>query len=116
MELRKDPITRTWVITGDNEVAESDGNPCPYCFDQPHAGAATPASKNVPAPILSVPLNGAQGGIRVYPHPFPMYRIDVAAERRGDGIYDIMRNLGAHEVMIESPDHYHELSLAPDAE
>jgi UDPglucose--hexose-1-phosphate uridylyltransferase len=45
-----------------------------------------------------------------------MYSIEGGADRQAEGIYDLMRNLGAHEVLIESPDHYHELSLAPDAE
>src|SRR5262245_40108454 len=120
MELRKDPITRSWVVTGDNEGVESQSEPCIYCLNQPAspaAAAAKPAtSKMVAAPILSIPANGVPGGIRVYPHPFPMYRIDGGADRRAEGIYDLMRNLGAHEVIVESPDHYHELSLAQDAE
>ena len=34
MELRKDPITRSWVITGD-DVAEPvvRPGPCPFCGD-----------------------------------------------------------------------------------
>lgn len=116
MELRKDPITRSWVIMGDNEGAEDAARQCVYCLE--HAGpraSADPALK-IPVPILSVPSNGVPGGIRVYPHPYPMYAIEGGVERRAEGIYDLMRNLGAHEVLIESSDHYHELSLAPDAE
>ena len=116
MELRKDPITRSWVITGDNEQLEGDSRQCVYCLEHDGQRSGPSHALHVPAPILSIPSNGAPGGIRVYPHPFPMYSIEGGADRRAEGIYDQMRNLGAHEVMIESSDHYHELSLAPDAE
>jgi UDPglucose--hexose-1-phosphate uridylyltransferase len=32
-------------------------------------------------------------------------RIEGAAGRRGDGLYDLMNGIGAHEVLVESPDH-----------
>jgi UDPglucose--hexose-1-phosphate uridylyltransferase len=35
----------------------------------------------------------------------PLYRIEGDANRRGDGLYDKMRNLGAHEIVVESPEH-----------
>lgn len=116
MELRKDPLTRSWVITGDNETSEEDAEQCVYCLEQAKPRGGAVVALNIPAPILSIPSNGVAGGIRVYPHPFPMYLIEGGADRRAEGIYDLMRNLGAHEVMIESPDHYHELSLASDGE
>lgn len=116
MDLRKDPITRSWVLTGDSEPGEDSGKQCLYCLDTERRDEASGQAQQIPVPILSVPSNGVPGGIRVYPHPAPMYSIEGGAERRAEGIYDLMRNLGAHEVMIESPDHYHELSLAHEGE
>ena len=67
-------------------------------------------------PILSLPLDGHQGGIRVFPHPRPLYRIEGETERRAEGLYDKMRPVGAHEVIIETPDHHSDLSMRPESE
>lgn len=106
MDLRKDPITRSWVLIGDGESdAEAATNPaCPYCV-----GTAASLTQ----PLLFVPTDNQPGGIRVYPHPHPLYRIEGEADRRAEGIYDRMRNLGAHEVIVESPDHEYNLTAAP---
>jgi len=44
----------------------------------------------------------------------PLYRIEGDAQRSGEGVYDKMRSLGAHEVVIENPDHHLRLSLQSD--
>ncbi|MBI4459536.1 MAG: galactose-1-phosphate uridylyltransferase, partial [Acidobacteria bacterium] len=95
MELRKDPITRSWVLIGGEESLPLAG-PCMYC-----QGNETTVSP----PILSLPSNGRHGGVRVFPHPRPLYRIEGTPERQADGIYDTMRAVGAHEVIVESLDH-----------
>ena len=105
MELRKDPITRSWVLIGDKESVEVAGPPCVYC----------PGSEALIAPpILSLLPDGRQGGIRVFPHPHPLYRIEGKPERQADGIYDTMRAVGAHEVFVESLDHDSVLSSRPE--
>src|SRR6266478_3913043 len=109
MELRKDPITRSWVITGDDS---SDGNPrqrgpCPFCPDSPNA-----------AQIISTQM-GSQGtawAARAVVHPTPLYRIEGDPGRRGDGLYDRMRSVGAHEVLVENPNHQRHLWQATDRE
>ena len=109
MELRKDPITRSWVITGDDPT---DGNPrqrgaCPFCPDSPNA-----------AQIIST-LMGSQGtawAARAVVHPTPLYRIEGDPGRRGDGLYDRMRSVGAHEVLVENPNHQRHLWQATDRE
>ena len=109
MELRKDPITRSWVITGD-DPAESGlrlQSPCPFCPDapkQPHVIASAPSTP------------GAPWSARAVVHPMPLYRIEGEAGRRGDGIYDRMRSLGAHEVVVENPRHERHLWNASDEE
>ena len=35
--------------------------------------------------------------------PSPLYRIEGEPSRRGDGLYDRMRSVGAHEVLVENP-------------
>ena len=72
---------------------------CPLCPNQ---------SQSV-KPLLELPANGS-AQVRVIPHFQPLYRIEGEPGRMPDGIYDRMRPLGAHEIIIESPDH--QLALA----
>lgn len=104
MELRKDPITRSWVLTGDAEAPQAGSPSCLYCEGSDH----------LPQPIYSLPYEHRPGAVRVYPHPRPLYTIEGRAERRAEGIYDKMRTVGAHEVILESPDHESRLSAADE--
>ena len=40
---------------------------------------------------------------RVVSNKFPALLFEGAAGRRGEGLYDLMNGIGAHEVLIESP-------------
>ncbi len=53
----------------------------------------------------------AGGRCALPPTVRPLYRIEGDAQRSAEGVYDKMRNLGAHEVVIENPDHHLRLSL-----
>jgi UDPglucose--hexose-1-phosphate uridylyltransferase len=107
MELRKDPITRSWVIVGD-EAAEGprpQAN-CPYCPD-------APVSLNV---VAAIPDSGSPWSARAVVHPAPLYHIEGDPGRRGDGIYDRMSSVGAHEVLVENRRHDRHLWNASDEE
>lgn len=109
MELRKDPITRSWVITGDDPSENSSRSeaPCRFCAD-----AQTP-----PQVIAVVPNNpGAPWSARSVVHPTPLYHIEGEPGRRGDGIYDRIHSVGAHEVLVENPRHDRHLWVASDEE
>jgi UDPglucose--hexose-1-phosphate uridylyltransferase len=43
--------------------------------------------------------------VRVVPNKFPALRIEGELEPSGEGLYDRISGVGAHEVIIESPDH-----------
>ncbi len=108
MELRKDPITRSWVITGD-DVPDSGPRAeavCRFCADSPAA------------PQLVSSMAGGEGpwSARAVVHPTPLYRIEGEPSRRADGLYDRMRSVGAHEVLIENPRHDRNLWNASDGE
>jgi UDPglucose--hexose-1-phosphate uridylyltransferase len=105
MELRKDPITQSWVIQeeGNGEWPEPEG--CPLCPG--HEEACLPA-------VYEYPFGEADWQVRVIPHLWPLYRIEGEVHRRGEGMYDKMRSLGAHEIVIEHPDHNLPLSRQPD--
>ncbi len=97
MELRRDPITQNWVIQEEAEMAWPDGSACPLCPGQEHL---------CPQTIYQHPTWNHGWQVRVTPHPRPLYRIEGEAQRRAEGIYDKMRNLGAHEIVVEHPDHH----------
>jgi len=103
MELRKDPITRSWVVIGHPEREKERAAPCPLC---PGAGFEMP-------PLLHLPANG-DPQVRVYPHFRPLYRIEGDPARTADGIFDRMAAVGAHEIVIETPNHSLTLAHLPD--
>jgi UDPglucose--hexose-1-phosphate uridylyltransferase len=105
MEIRRDPITQSWVVLGQPENMDEPGAPCP--FDPPSADKK-------PA-ILSMPSEGAWQ-VRVIPHPDPLYRIEDEPSRLAEGMYDKMGALGAHEVVIETPHHDKRMSQFSDEE
>ena len=53
---------------------------------------------------------------RAVVHPTPLYRVEGDPARRGDGLYDCMRSVGAHEVLVEGPKHDRQLWNLNDAE
>ena len=61
-------------------------------------------------------IDGLPWSARSVVHPMPLYRIEGDPSRRGDGIYDRMRSIGAHEVLVENPKHDRNLWNASDAE
>ncbi len=97
MELRKDPITLSWVIQEDGDGAWPSGTVCPLC-----PGQEALCQKN----IYEYPYGYPNWQVRVIPHVRPLYRIEGDAQRSAEGIYDKMRSLGAHEIVVEHPDHH----------
>lgn len=116
-ELRKDPLFGRWVIVSAERskrnsdwvnpppMPKSDGF-CPFCAGNE---SRTPpeiwAIRNDPAKV-----DGPGWEIRVVPNKFPALNITGDLERRGEGLYDLMNGIGAHEVIIETPDHFTQLA------
>ena len=49
--------------------------------------------------------NGPGWKVRVVPNRFPALKIEGELDRKAEGIYDLMNGIGAHEVVIETPEH-----------
>jgi len=94
MDLRKDPITRSWVIVGHREDTCQTSGGCPFC----------PATVNSKPILLRLPPQGPWQ-VAVLPHPDPLYRVEGDPGRRADGNYDSMQPVGADEIVIETPEH-----------
>src|SRR5882762_7998664 len=105
MEIRRDPITQSWVVLGQREVLSESAQPCPF---DPGTVEKRPA-------ILTWPAEGPWQ-VRVLPHPDPLYRIEGDVGRLAEGMYDKMGAIGAHEVVVETPQHDKNLSQLNDEE
>lgn len=110
-ELRRDPIVGRWVIISTERGRRpSDfssgqdfpqGGACPFCpgFED-----------KTPPEILAYYNSGREKNkpgwwVRVIPNKFPALEIEGNLNRAGDGMYDKMNGMGAHEVIIETPNH-----------
>ena len=74
---------------------------CPFCKGN---------EDKTPPEIYAHRPNGSkpnQDGwqVRVIPNKFPALRIEGELENRAEGLYDRMNGIGAHEVIIEHPEH-----------
>ncbi|MEZ6064611.1 MAG: galactose-1-phosphate uridylyltransferase [Planctomycetaceae bacterium] len=109
-ELRKDPITGRWVIIAPERksrpqpLQECETPPPPETFDPFLEGN----ERATPPEILAYRHPGSQPNgpgwrVRVVPNKFPALSIEGALSKRGDGMYDTMGGIGAHEVIIECP-------------
>ena len=118
-ELRKDPVVGRWVIISTERSRRptnfSPASPqrasgfCPFC----------PGSEDkTPPEVYAVRANGEGPNgpgwsVRVVPNKFPALQIEGSLDRRGEGLYDKMNGVGAHEVVIESPVHDQDLADLP---
>ncbi|MGH9864035.1 MAG: galactose-1-phosphate uridylyltransferase, partial [Candidatus Acidiferrales bacterium] len=51
--------------------------------------------------------------VRVVPNKFPALGIEGDLDREGEGLFDKMNGVGAHEVIVETPDHAATLASLP---
>jgi UDPglucose--hexose-1-phosphate uridylyltransferase len=105
MQIRKDPISLNWVVQEDGVTTWPNLKNCPFC----------PGQEALAPQTIYSHLDGKGGWeVRVTPHLRPLYLIEGDAHRCAEGVYDRMRALGAHEVVIENPDHNLRLSQLSD--
>jgi UDPglucose--hexose-1-phosphate uridylyltransferase len=115
-ELRRDPILGRWNIVDTEHPAGPEayavdaqapgGTTCPFC---PGQEAMTPPEVYAVRPNGGAP-DGPGWRLRVVPNKFPALRIEGELERRGFGLFDLCNGVGAHEVIIETPDHRREMA------
>jgi UDPglucose--hexose-1-phosphate uridylyltransferase len=120
-ELRKDPITDSWVIISTDRArrpsdftreitpTQPSGRFCPFC----------PGNESKTPPEVLAYRHGSgpnQPGwsLRVVPNKFPVLGIEGELEREGEGLFDKMQGIGAHEVVVESPEHALSITDLPE--
>jgi UDPglucose--hexose-1-phosphate uridylyltransferase len=109
-ELRKDPIIDRWVIIS----TERGRRPSDFLnIVEERQDAFSPFSSGnedmTPPEIFAIraddsPPNSPGWSLRVVPNKYPALRVEGHLNRRGEGMYDMMNGVGAHEVIIETPE------------
>jgi UDPglucose--hexose-1-phosphate uridylyltransferase len=122
-ELRKDPIVGRWVIISTDrakrptdfvrEAVKIKGGFCPFCYGNenktpPEILAYRPSTNG-----SASPKDGAGWTVRVVPNKFPALGIEGNLNKQAEGMFDKMNGIGAHEVVIETPDHNSTLASLP---
>jgi len=121
-ELRKDCVTGRWVIVSTDRrkrlsdfhlepaqvTADAD---CPFCEGH---------EQMTPRELLSYGRQGSAPDtpgwtLRVVPNQAPVLRVEGSLDRQGEGLFDKMNGIGAHEVVIESPRHEATLTTLDEA-
>ncbi len=115
-QLRRDVVTGRWIIINVDEdqthfdflteQREKKGGTCPFC---PGNERMTSHEITAYGRKAYVP-NSADWTLRVVPNKFPALKIEGEIGKIGVGLYDMSNGIGAHEVIVESPDHNKELS------
>ncbi|MBU2591069.1 MAG: galactose-1-phosphate uridylyltransferase [Nitrospinota bacterium] len=110
-ELRKDPVVGRWVIILKSRgkrplepyIPTDSGRStfCPFCYGNE---SKTPKEIMAVRPDGSSP-NASGWKVRVVPHKYPLLQIEGELSKVGEGIYDKMNGVGAHEIIIETPEH-----------
>ena len=115
-ELRRDPIIGRWVIIARERgkrpydfIIEKDKTKDGFCPLCPGNEKTTPPEVLAYGRPFHNP-NGPGWKLRVVPNKFPALVIEGDLDKRGEGIYDNMNGIGAHEVIIETPDHQETIS------
>lgn len=109
-ELRHDPVQKRWVIIATERANRpqdfivssrtENGEDCPFC----------PGNEEfTPPDLCRVGGSGAGWKARCIPNKYPALRVEGELERAAAGQYDRMNGIGAHEVIIETPDHHSDL-------
>jgi len=118
-ELRKDPVTREWVVIAterskrpeDFVSTEERVEPalCPFC---PGNEGCTPPEILAFRPA-GTPRDSPGWWVRVVPNMYPALAVEGTLGQSAQGMYDRMNGVGAHEVMIETPEHDKTLATLP---
>jgi UDPglucose--hexose-1-phosphate uridylyltransferase len=122
-ELRKDAVTGRWVIIS----TERRKRPSDFRLERPavireeFCPFCTGREQMTPPEVLAFRHNGSGPNgpgwdLRVVPNKFPALQVEGSLDRQGEGLFDRMNGIGAHEVIIESPDHGKTLASMSEAE
>src|SRR5215216_6456424 len=111
-ELRKDPVLDRWVIIATergrrpSEFTRADET-LPGGFDpfEPGNEDRTPPEIQAWGRPEGASPNSPDWRVRVVPNKFPALSHEGDLDPQGVGMFDLARGVGAHEIVIDHPDH-----------
>jgi len=98
-ELRLDPVAHRWVVCGRRQVmADFDDSiaVCPFCPGNEHF---------TPRPIQELREADGAWSARVFHDRAPLFLVEGKEDRQAVGMFDRMNTIGAHEIVVETPQH-----------
>lgn len=119
-ELRRDPIGGQWVIIAAERAARphdfrvatppTDDDFCPFCEGN---------ENTTPSEVMAYRKNGSEPDgpgwdVRVVPNKYPALTAEGDLGKEAVGVYDRMRGVGRHEIVIESPRHVRSPTELPE--
>lgn len=108
-DLRKDPVVGRWVIIAPDRAKRPEEFQHQFRETQNRFDPFAEGNEEATPPeILAYREHGSEPNkpgwrVRVVPNKFPALQVEGELQNRGEGIYDMMNGLGAHEVIIECP-------------
>lgn len=113
-EIRKDPFSESVVIyspdrenrpdfTGMRKFIELSPENCPFCAGN---------EEMTPPEIYRIRDNGSGWKIRVIPNKFPVLNVEEKYNRDDGGVLEKFTGAGAHEIIVETPSHFEDISLS----
>jgi UDPglucose--hexose-1-phosphate uridylyltransferase len=108
-EFRRDPLHHTWVVF----APERQRRPHDFSMATLREGTIDPFAEGnerlTPMEVYALRSEDSKPNepgwrVRVVPNRFPVMRIEGALEAKPEGLYDRVSGIGAHEVIIETPD------------
>lgn len=119
-ELRKDYLTDTWVVISterskrpirfrrEHEEEDKPDN-CPFCSGNEQMTPPEILAYRAPSSKSNTP----GWWVRVIANKYPALRIEGEVDHRIFQVFNRMNGVGAHEVIIESPEHNHTIGTMP---
>ncbi len=119
-EFRRDPIVGDWVIIAPERARRpqdyeqlalrTNGAACPFCEGN---------EQYTPPEIYAVRRSGSSPNgpgwlVRVVPNRFPALRVEHELTARPYAMFDLLGGVGAHEVIIETPEHVRSFASLPE--
>ncbi len=116
-EFRRDPIVGQWTLVHtSNPLGPKDFQKEERFVRAPDLCQFCPGKERMtPSEVDSVRLNGSLPNafgwqVRVVPNKFPALKIEGNLDARHSGLLELSNGIGAHEVLIETPDHHKHLA------
>lgn len=120
-ELRKDYVTDTWVVfspirsrrpgIGRAGMSITDPKTCPFCYGHEHM---------TPPEILAYRKDGLPNTpgwwVRCMPNLYPALRVEGEVERTVHQVFHHVSGVGAHEIIVETPDHERDVSALSESQ